>query len=582
MNIIIIFFMKFKDLKLGTKQRLGFGTILVILAVVNIFSIRMMKSIKVEFEQVTTNWLPRASAISDINLYTTNLRLNQLQHAFTSDEQQKRRQEALIIDLIDKINTNLDTYDSLRSVAAVEHGAEHPERQLFRSFDQKWETYQDLSFEFFKLSRENRNREAMNLLNGEAKNVFADFSQDLQGLVALYNEDVNASALRAEKTFQATRKVTMILLLASIVFSIILAGLLVRWISVPVKQLEDAAREVAAGNLNVKLRFRSKDEIGNLARSFNRMTTSLTEANQKMREQAEKLQAQAEMLGKTNQELQDKSAALEKQKAEIVQKNLDLYAALEELKSTQDQLLTSEKMAALGDLVAGIAHEINTPIGAVNSSTDVATRCLDKLEAILRKHERVDDLIADPAFRKTVDLLKENLSVTLNAGERIATLIRSLKNFARLDEAEYQKVDIHEGLESSLNLLGTEYLQNIEIVKEYSEVPPVGCYPGEINQVFFNLLKNAAQAIDGPGRIRIHTAADNGRVKVDICDSGRGIPASRLEHLFDIGFNTSSSRVRMTSGLSAAYSIIQRHAGEIEVDSQPGKGSTFSVRLPIG
>ncbi len=566
--------MKFKDLKLGAKQRLGFGIILIILAVVNIFSIRMMKSIKVEFDQVTTNWLPRTIAISDINLYTTNLRLNQLQHAFTSDDQQKRRQEALIIELIDKINANLDTYDSLRSIAAEDQLPHNPEQEVFAAFDQKWERYQDLSFEFFKLSRENHNLEAAALLNGEAQEVFNDFSNDLKRLVALYKENVFASAGRAERTFQATRKVTMILLLISIVFSILLASFLVRWISVPVRQLEEAAQQVAGGNLDVKLNLHSKDEIGNLARAFNQMTSSLAEANRKM-------QDQAEMLSRTNQELQEKSVTLEKQKSEIVQKNLDLYAAMEELKSTQEQLVTSEKMAALGDLVAGIAHEINSPIGTVNSSIDVANRCIEKLETLLRRRQRFDEIRSDPNFLKTVNLLKENLQVTLSAGERIATLIRSLRNFARLDEAEYQKVDIHEGLESSLNLLGAEYLQNIEIVKDYGELPRIGCYPAQLNQVFFNLLKNAAQAINGPGQIRIRTLAAHDYIQVEISDSGRGIPPSRLEKLFDIGFSTAASRVKMTSGLSSAFSIVQRHNGEITVSSQPGKGSTFSIRLPV-
>jgi two-component system NtrC family sensor kinase len=240
-----------------------------------------------------------------------------------------------------------------------------------------------------------------------------------------------------------------------------------------------------------------------------------------------------------------------------------------------------EKMASLGNLVAGVAHEVNNPIGAVNSAADVARRCVDRIAALLKKSSGWGELEASRPFRQSLKLLGDNVDLISAASERIVTIVRSLKNFARLDEAEFMRADLREGLESTLALVQHELKNRAEVREEYGEVPPIACYPNQLNQVFMNLLVNAAQAIDGKGTVAVRTFVDGEYACVQIADTGRGIAPEHLERIFDPGFTTKGVGVGTGLGLSISYNIVQQHDGEILVDSAPGKGTTFTIRLPI-
>ncbi len=536
--------MKFKNLNLRTKQIIGFGIILVIMAGDHMFSIRNMGDLKSELDEVSKSWLPRAVAISDVNINTAKLRSNQLQHVFATNDEIKQDQLVTMVELITQLEANRDTYEQLKTQSEEKKFYSQEEGNLYAAFDDKLDEYLELSFEFFQLIRQNKNEEAIDLLNGPAKDLYNEFSNNLVKLVAVNKRDSFEAAARAEITFNSTHKIMTIVFGGTILLSIFIALGLVRFITVPVHQLEQAAGEVAKGDLGVQLHITSKDEIGSLAQSFNQMTISLRNAKEKMERQALTLKAQ----------------------------NKQLKQAMHELRETQEQLLLKEKMASLGDLVAGVAHEINNPIGAVNASADVADRCVDKIELEPNINQQL---------QKTTKILKESIGVIVTAGNRIAAIVKSLKNFARLDESEYQKTDIHEGIESSLILMENEFQNRISVVKDYHDIPEIVCYPGQLNQVFLSLLKNATNAIEGSGRIGIKTAKENGHVRVEISDTGKGIPRNKLDKIFDFGFSTGDSRVKMSSGLSTAYSIVQKHHGEIKVDSEVGKGTTFSIVLPI-
>lgn len=262
-------------------------------------------------------------------------------------------------------------------------------------------------------------------------------------------------------------------------------------------------------------------------------------------------------------------------------RNIELKEALDDLRETQVQLVQSEKMAALGHLTAGIAHEINNPIGAVKSSADLSIRGLERIKQALSKRECVDDILADKSFAKTIAILERNSHTTLTAVERISKIVNNLKNFARLDEAEYKKVDIHEGLESTLSLIQHEMGERIEIVKDFGSVPPATVYPNQLNQVFMTLLQNAMQAIEGKGRITIETRADEKQLKIAISDTGKGMSPEVVQSLFDLNFTTKRSRVGVGMGLYNVYNVVKKHKGEIKVDSEPGKGSKFTIVLPF-
>ena len=580
--------MKFRDLKLGTKQIIGFGCILLIMAGVNVFSIHKMTQLKIEIDEISRNWLPRALAISDINKNTTDFRIKQLQYAFAVDPGEQETYKTLMISYIDQIEKNRNTYEALKSDSEARNLYSDSERALYDQFERQLDRYLDLSISHLMLSRENENEEAVALLNDEASDVFNQLSATLLELVNVNKDDAQEAAVRAEETHHASRVIITSLLIATIVLSIFIAGMLVRYIAEPVSALDEAAHSVAAGNLDVTLPVRSRDEIGSLAGSFNRMTTSLREATQKMQQQREALEQansdledKSQRLEKQKTEIEQTNLRLEKQKIEITKKNVELLSTMEELRNTQQQLLMKEKMAALGDLVAGIAHEINNPIGTVTSSTDVTGRCLQKIEIVLEQSCTIEQLRSNPQLPKAIKIIKDNIRVTLTAGHRIATIVKSLKNFAGLDEATYRVVDIHDGLDSTLTLLESEFRGRIEIEKQYGELPKVGCYPSQLNQVFMNLLKNAVQAIENKGVVRIQTRRQDGRVEIKISDSGRGIPAEKLSRNFDFGFSSGSERVKMGSGLVTAFNIIQKHDGEILANSEPGKGSTFTVLLPV-
>jgi signal transduction histidine kinase len=185
------------------------------------------------------------------------------------------------------------------------------------------------------------------------------------------------------------------------------------------------------------------------------------------------------------------------------------------------------------------------------------------------------------AFRTMIDIVKGNTAVIGAGADRIGALVASLKNFARPDEAEYQLVSLHEGIESTLTVMAGELQERIALIKEFGEIPKVTCIAGHLNQVFMGILRNAVEAIEGNGTIRIETFEAKDGVHVRISDTGRGIGPEKLKRIFEFDFSGRGSRVKMGAGLATAYQIVQRHGGLIEVKSEVGSGSAFEVILPL-
>ena len=255
-----------------------------------------------------------------------------------------------------------------------------------------------------------------------------------------------------------------------------------------------------------------------------------------------------------------------------------------ELRTKQAQLVHSEKMAALGSLVAGVAHEINTPLGALNSNTDVFIRTFEKVRAILSDPDTPAKVREDPDLLRLLNAIDDLNAVNRAATTRIVTIVDTLRNFARLEEAERKDADLHEGIESTLTLVHHQLKNRIEVVKDFGEIPLIRCYPDNLNQVFMNLLVNAAQAIEGKGKITISTRLlePGNEVVVEVSDDGKGIERDHLSRIFEPGFTTKGAGVGTGLGLSIVRQIIKDHNGRIDVDSEPGIGTTFRITLPIG
>jgi signal transduction histidine kinase len=270
-------------------------------------------------------------------------------------------------------------------------------------------------------------------------------------------------------------------------------------------------------------------------------------------------------------------------KARIAEQQ-DLIARLHEAKS---QLLQSEKMAAIGQLAAGVAHEINNPIGYVNSNLGTLQKYLDDLIGMIVLYaEAGNDAALVARKRQEIDLefLKQDALALVTESregiERVKKIVQDLKDFSHTSDNRFQAGDLHLGLNSTLNIVWNEIKYKARVVKEYGEIPPVECIPSQINQVFMNLLVNAAQAIDRDGAITIRTGRQGDGVYVEIADTGKGIAPENLKRIFEPFFTTKPVGKGTGLGLSLSYGIVQKHNGRIEVESEVGKGATFRVWVP--
>ncbi len=285
-----------------------------------------------------------------------------------------------------------------------------------------------------------------------------------------------------------------------------------------------------------------------------------------------------------SKELEEKTRKLEAAKVQLEEYSQTLEQKVEErtreVQEKQAQLVQSSKMASLGSLVAGVAHEINTPVGAINSMHSTLMKAVENLKMELE--ERLKETHKE--YKKIDESLKivEDANKVIQAGtDRVVDIVRRLRSFARLDEAELKDADIHEGLEDTLTIVHHELKHNITVIRNYGEVPKISCFPGRLNQVFLNILINAKQAIKGKGEITISTYTRDNKAYIEIRDSGEGIPEENLSKIFDPGFTTRGVGVGTGLGLSICYQIIQDHQGEILVKSEVGKGTTFTVVLPM-
>ncbi|MDI6790555.1 MAG: ATP-binding protein [Thermodesulfobacteriota bacterium] len=309
----------------------------------------------------------------------------------------------------------------------------------------------------------------------------------------------------------------------------------------------------------------------------------------------------------TNERLEQEVAERRQTEAKLMEKARELEGINEQLRQKQDQLIQSEKMASIGQLAAGVAHEINNPVGFINSNLTTLDEYRGDLTELIETYLKLEELVADnPALSNDKDLmdtleanrnLKDRIDLDFILGdfdkiiaesregtERVKKIVQDLKNFSHVDQTELTWADLNKGMESTLNIVWNELKYKATVTKDYGDTPDVYCYPQRINQVFMNLLVNAAHAIEDKGEIKISTAHLDGAepmVEVRISDTGKGIPPENLPRIFDPFFTTKPVGKGTGLGLSMAYNIIKRHDGEIKVESEVGKGTTFIIQLPV-
>lgn len=262
----------------------------------------------------------------------------------------------------------------------------------------------------------------------------------------------------------------------------------------------------------------------------------------------------------------------------------------------QSPLVQTEKMAAIGQLAAGVAHEINNPIGYIFANFSVLEDYVERLFTILAAYERAESALAGTdhaatlaALREQVELdyLKEDIPALMAQSRegivRVRKIVQDLKDFSRASlSQEWTWANIHQGLDSTLNIVNNEIKYKAEVIREYGDIPEIECLPGELNQVFLNLLMNAADAVDKPeGRITIRTGANAQSVWIAIEDNGSGIAPDVIGRVFDPFFTTKPIGKGTGLGLSLSYGIVQKHGGTITAESTPRERTCFTVKLPI-
>ncbi|TAK63295.1 bacteriohemerythrin [Methylobacter sp.] len=311
-------------------------------------------------------------------------------------------------------------------------------------------------------------------------------------------------------------------------------------------------------------------------------------------------QKQAEtVLARSNAQLEEE---VEKRTQELIEINRTLESEKNQqlllniqLKEAQTQLLQSEKMASIGQLAAGVAHEINNPIGYINSNLTSLKNYIDHLLALVAIYEKseatsvnTEQLAQINAFKQKIDLefLKTDvldlLEESHEGATRVKKIVQDLKDFSHLgSDDDWQWTDLHVGLETTLNIVNNEIKYKAKIVKEFGDLPEIKCLPHQLNQVFMNLLVNAAHAIENEGIITLRTGTINDHAWVEISDTGKGIAPEHQSKIFDPFFTTKPVGKGTGLGLSVSYNIIKKHQGEIQLTSQLGQGTTFRVVLPI-
>lgn len=360
--------------------------------------------------------------------------------------------------------------------------------------------------------------------------------------------------------------------------------------------LKEGAKRLSEGDMSFRVAHSGEDEIAVLGAAFNSMADWIQEDIDMMMKSERELQSKNERLNEAMVEAQQQAKVIEFAAKEKEKHNKMLV-------DMQTQLLNSEKMASVGLLAAGVAHEINNPVGFVNGNMSTLSAYVEDIRVLnLRyeelvaacreeKCEKVRELEVEIGrFREAKDMefvfedLNKLVSESRHGLERVTSIVRDLKSFSHIGEAEAKEFDINKGLDSTINIAWSEIKYKAEVKKNYGNIPMVYCYPQQLNQVFMNILVNAAHAMEnnnGKGLIGFRTYHGGEYVFVEISDNGCGIPEDKIKNIFDPFFTTKPVGKGTGLGLSLAYNIIKKHKGEIGVKSRVGEGTTFTIKLPV-
>jgi signal transduction histidine kinase len=386
----------------------------------------------------------------------------------------------------------------------------------------------DLDFQPGFLERVRLMNQRYEKINRELATVVEGTDQDLVAAIDRMGEHVDHVRLVMNAT-------SLVFLGVLVVISIWVIAAIVR----PVHRMSRVALAIAGGDLGQTLDHQSNDALGELADSIRDMQASL------IRDIARREKAEA-----------------------------DLIAA-------QGQIIQSEKMAVLGEMVAGLAHELNTPLGTLASSADVVDRSRKIIQEKCVAGSDLEEVRNDPRFQRAITALENGVLGMGLASDRINELVTGLKAFSQLDKADFQQMDLNEGLGNTLNLMDREFPEGVELKLELGEIEPILGYPAQLNQLFLALITHALRDIESPGTVTVKTEQISDQAQITVSDTGRGYDRAALQALFKPGFKSDTSRVRMDWEMITCSRIVDRHRGSLAAESTPGEGTTYVINLPV-
>jgi signal transduction histidine kinase len=399
---------------------------------------------------------------------------------------------------------------------------------------------------------------------------------------------------QADNSFNNAKNLRLQLISISILISTIIAGTIAaltsKLITHPIQVVTNISQKITQeSNFKLRANVTTKDEIGTLANSLNQLVEWVGDYTEALEIARQTLEYKVE---ERTQELQEAHHTLEQRVEERTQ---ELQIILKELQETQGQLIQTEKMSSLGQMVAGIAHEINNPVNFIYGNIECADNYINDLLHLVdlyqQQYPNPEYIITETIEEIDLNFISKdllNILASMKIGaERIREIVLSLRNFSRLDEADMKEVDIHEGIDNTLLILNHRLKSDIEVIKKYGKLPHIDCYPAQLNQVFMNIINNAIDALlentqQNNKQIIISThEIENNCIKIEISDNGSGIPPEIIKKLFDPFFTTKPVGKGTGLGLSICYQIVEKHQGKIEVVSELNQGSKFIIYLPV-
>jgi signal transduction histidine kinase len=509
-------------------------------------------------------------------------------YAFTRDEKWQRRYREIEPELESAISK------------AIEQGKQQ-DSEFFSTVNKVRHTIAEIESKAIELVNRRQPDEAVRMLESrgywEQKTVFENELDDYisrRGIqydqaVSSSSKAIDLATKRAQKLIKTSERLVLIFGVIAVVLSVGSGLLISRSIYVPLFELKAAADEIGRGNMDTPIEVKSNDEVGQLAESFRKMVIDLQKTTTSM--------------DNLNQEILERKKAEESLRLACA----DLEKANKELKEMQSQLVQSEKLASIGQLAAGVAHEMNTPVGFVASNFETLENYMEKILELFRMYgellgraEGSDNAelleIAakiEAAWKNMkIDFILDDLPVLFTDSKegigRVTSIVQNLRDFSRIEQPEnFDTYNINDGIKATLIVAQNEIKYDAAVEKELSEVPDIVCNTGQINQVLLNIIMNAVQAIkseerEDKGKITIRTYATADDVVCEISDDGPGIEADKLQKIFDPFFTTKPVGMGTGLGLSISYDIIViKHKGMLLVDNSVGKGTKFTIKLPI-